>query len=69
MEFTVTHDRYVSGAPGRVKVTAHGREAWVADPPETSGGRYDVTVAVDRDRVRWQRFTGHLESGRAGDAG
>ncbi|MER5918021.1 phospholipase C, phosphocholine-specific [Streptomyces sp. NPDC001982] len=69
VEFTITHNQYISGAPQRVKVAAHSKEAWVVSPLEVSGGWYDVTVTTDRDHAWSQRFTGHLETGQASITG
>lgn len=67
--FTVTHNHYIHGAPTKVRVAPHGKEAWTVNPLEVSDGWYDVTVTADCDRTWSQRFTGHLETGRASVTG
>ncbi|MDX2729573.1 MULTISPECIES: phosphocholine-specific phospholipase C [unclassified Streptomyces] len=67
--FTVKHNHYISGAPKKVRVAAHGKETWVVDPVEISDGWYDVTVTADCDHAWSQRFTGHLETGKASITG
>ncbi|MET8638401.1 phosphocholine-specific phospholipase C [Streptomyces sp. NPDC004680] len=67
--FTITHNRYVSGAPKKVRVASHSSEAWAVDALEISNGWYDVTVTADCDHGWSQRFTGHLETGKASITG
>jgi phospholipase C len=69
IEFTITHNRYISGAPQKVKVAAHSKEAWAVSPLEISGGWYDVTVTADSDHAWSQQFIGHLETGEASITG
>ena len=68
-EFTITHNRYISRAPQKVKVAAHSKEAWAVSPLEISDGWYDVTVTVDSDHAWSQQFIGHLETGKASITG
>jgi phospholipase C len=67
--FTITHNRYISGVPQKVKVAAHSKEAWAVSPLEVSGGWYDVTVTADSDDAWSQQFIGHLEAGEASITG
>nr|WTB31415.1 phospholipase C, phosphocholine-specific [Streptomyces sp. NBC_00830] len=69
VEFTIAHNSYIHHAPQAVKVAAHSKEAWTVSPLEISGGWYDVTVTADRDHAWSQRFTGHLETGKASITG
>jgi phospholipase C len=69
VEFTVTHNHYISATPEKVRVAARGREAWTVSPLKVSGGWYDVTVTADADTAWSQRFIGHLETGEASTTG
>ncbi|MGW4604885.1 phosphocholine-specific phospholipase C [Streptomyces sp. NPDC004532] len=67
--FTITHNHYISGAPKKVRVASRSSEAWTVDALEISNGWYDVTVTADCDHGWSQRFTGHLETGKASITG
>ena len=67
--FTVTHNHYAVGRPATVKVAAHSTKSWTIDPLKLSGGWYDVTVTAGSDDTWSQRFSGHLETGRASITG
>jgi phospholipase C len=69
VEFTITHNHYISGAPQKVKVAPHSKEAWAVSPLGISGGWYDVTVTADCDDAWSQQFIGHLETGEASITG
>jgi phospholipase C len=69
VEFTITHNHYISAAPHKVRVAPHSKEVWAVSPLELSGGWYDVTITADCDAAWSQQLIGHLETGEASITG
>jgi phospholipase C len=67
--FTITANAYSKDQPRTYRTTAHRSAVYSADPLQTSGGWYDLTVTASTDASWSQRFVGHLENGTSSVTG
>ncbi len=61
--FTVVSNNYDRHHPKRYRVPAHSRATHRAEPLESSGGWYDLSVTLGGDGSWSRRYVGHLEDG------
>ncbi|MBO0842726.1 MAG: phospholipase C, phosphocholine-specific [Nocardioides sp.] len=69
LTFTLTHHQYSQERPATFTVRAGQSHQVAIDPLKDAHGWYDLTITLDGDPTWSQRFTGHVENGRASITG